>query len=151
MSHSTEKNRGQRVLKIAQECVQSRVFDEVTDRLRSEPCVCFVLNCGAFADYSPELDVAVRLASIAARDGFVDDGHFIWGLEPHEITTKTIESGRQAIADCVELLNESRIAFEFLAHVEGQATIDAHCGPGSCLQLQQLLHFLGDEIRDLEC
>lgn len=126
------------------------LFADLTNRLRDEPCVSFALICEGWFDFSPEFDIAVRLLSIAARDRPVDHGRLIWGLQENLITPASMESGKQAVRECISRLNHSGVSFEFLAHVEGQLEIAVHFSPdeGSC-SLRQLADALADEIGGL--
>ncbi len=125
-------------------------FAEISNHLRSEPCVSFILVCDAWVDFSPELDVAVRLLSIAARNRPVDDGHLIWGLQDEWVTPASMESGRQAVIDSLARLRQSGLPFEFLAHVEGQLEIEIHFGPDEAgIPLRQIAEALADEVRTL--
>lgn len=150
MQFPKDLTRAQRALRTAQLCVAESVFQQVTDRLRSEPCVAFALVCGHSADWSPEVDIAVRLLSIARHGRPVDQGHLIWGLAPHQVRQPAVESGRKAVAACVSLLRDSGQPFEFLAHVEGNFSIEIHCeyrDAGS--RFQQLADAIADEVLSL--
>lgn len=57
-------------------------FLEVTSQIRREACVALALSCGPSVDWSPEVDIAVRLLSIARYRRPVDHGHLIWGMIP---------------------------------------------------------------------
>lgn len=105
MRYSKELNHAARALQVAQRCVAESVFSEVTNRLRNEPCVAFALTCDGFVDWSPEVDIAVRMLSIARYGRPVDHGHLIRGLEPHWVTSAAIESGLKAVAACIPLFS----------------------------------------------
>lgn len=125
-------------------------FAEISNHLRSEPCVSFVLVCAEWVDFSPELDVAVRLLSIAARNRPVDDGHLIWGLQDEWVTPASMESGKQAIIDSLSRLRQSGLPFEFLAHVEGQLEIEIHFSLEEAgFPLRKIAEALADEVRTL--
>lgn len=126
------------------------VFTEVTDRLRDEPCVSFAFICEGWCDYSPELDVAVRLLSIAVRNRSVDHCRLIWGLNESLVTPETIASGKRAISECIGLLKDSGIPFEFLAHVEGESKIVSEYSPNSeCTCWSRIADALADEVGEL--
>lgn len=130
--------------------VNLAVFDEVTNRLRDEPCVSFVLACDGCFDCCPELDVGVRLLSIAARNRPVDHGRLIWGQQEHFVTPATIASGKRAVNECIGLLHRSGLPFEFLAHVEGESEIEIQCAPNEDnSQLLQIAEGLADDVRCL--
>lgn len=130
--------------------VNLAVFVKVTNRLRDEPCVSFVLACDGCFDCSPELDVGIRLLSIAARNRPVDHGHLIWGLQESFVTPVTIASGKRAVSECIELLKCSGLPFEFLAHVEGEAEIVIQFTPDEdSSQLLQIAEGLADDVRCL--
>lgn len=130
--------------------VNLAVFDEVTNRLRDEPCISFVLACDGCFDYCPELDVGIRLLSIAARNRPVDHGRLIWGLQEHFVTPSTIASGKDAVRECVGLLQRSGLPFEFLAHVEGESRIEIQFSPDEdSSQLLQIAEELADDVRCL--
>jgi hypothetical protein len=130
--------------------VNLTVFDEVTNRLRDEPCVSFVLACDGCFDCCPELDVGIRLLSIAARNRLVDHGRLIWGLQEHFVTPSTIASGKDAIRECVGLLQRSGLPFEFLAHVEGESKIEIQFSSDEdSWQLLQIAEGLAEDVRCL--
>lgn len=130
--------------------VNLAAFDEVTNRLRDEPCVSFVLACDGCFDCCPELDVGIRLLSIAARNRPVDHGRLIWGLQESFVTPVTIASGKRAVSECIELLQCSGLPFEFLAHVEGESDIEIQCAPNEDnSQLLQIAEGLANDVRCL--
>ena len=126
------------------------VFTQLIDRLREEPCVSFVLSCQRWFDYSPELDVAVRLLSIAARNRPVDHDRLIWGLQEGFVTPATIASGKRAISECIALLKSSGMPFEFLAHVEGESEIvSEYSTDGEGPRWPWIANALADEVSEL--
>ena len=126
------------------------LFTNVTDRLREQPCVSFALICEGWFDYSPELDVGIRLMSIATRNRPVDHGRLIWGLHESFVTPVTIASGKRAVSECIGLLKSSGMPFGFLAHVEGESEIETQFTPGDdSSQLRQIAESLADEVRCL--
>lgn len=143
-------SRAELALLEAQRCNTEIVFSRVTNRLRSEPCVAFAFACDVFQDWSPETDVAVRMLSIATRGRSIDHGQLISELERTLITPATIESGLRAVDECVEMLKSLHQPFEFLAHVEGQTSLQVHCycDDGN-LPLSQLADALANEARSL--
>jgi hypothetical protein len=116
--------RAAQALRVAQRRCAEIVFSEVTSRLRREPCVAFAFACDDLVDWSPETDVAVRMLSIVKHGSSIDHGHLIWDLERTHVTQAAVESGLRAVAACVSRLKELRQPFEFLAHVEGQTSIE---------------------------
>ena len=94
--------------------------------------------------------MAVRLVSIARFGRTVENGPLIFGIDPRQVTPQSIKSGLPAVKNRVSLLKRSRQLFEFLAHVEGQHSIEVHFGPGDeDSRLQQLADALADEVRCL--
>lgn len=150
MQSVKELSRAERALLLAQRCAAESVFSEVTSRLRSEPCVAFALVCGDSVDWSPETDIAVRMLSIAAYGRLVDHGHLIWGLKPSHVTAAAVESGLEAVTECVSMLKELHQPFEFLAHVEGQTSIKVNyrCDDENS-PLSQLADALANEVGSL--
>lgn len=126
------------------------VFTQVTDRLRADSCVSFVLICEGWFDYSPELDVAVRLLSIAARGRSVDHGRLIGEHHNRVMTPESIVAGQQTVTNCRELLKRSGVPFEFLAHVDGQTDITvSFSSVEDRSELSQLAEAVADEVRCL--
>lgn len=126
------------------------LFTIVTDRLREQPCVSFALICEGWFDYSPELDVAVRLLSIAARGRSVDHGRLIWEHHNRVMTPESIVAGQQTVTNCRELLKRSGVPFEFLAHVDGQTDITvSFSSVEDRSELSQLAEAVADEVRCL--
>ena len=126
------------------------LFTNVTDRLREQPCVSFALICEGWFDYSPELDVAARLLSIAARGRSVDYGRLIWEHQNKVMTPESIAAGQQTVTDCRELLKRSGVPFEFLAHVDGQTDITVcFSSVKDHSELSQLAEAVADEVRCL--
>lgn len=124
------------------------LFTIVTNRLREQPCVSFALICEGWLDYSPELDVAVRLLTIAARGRSVDHGRLIWEHHNKVMTPESIAAGHQAVTDCREILKHSGVPFEFLAHVDGQTDITVSRGSvGDHSKLSHLAEAVADEVR----
>lgn len=73
MSSNFVSSQAQWNLRVAQKGLLISAFD----RLWGEPCVSFALACGELVDFSPTVDIAVRLLSIATLGGSVDDGRKI--------------------------------------------------------------------------
>lgn len=132
-------------------CFGEDVYSQVTHRLRDEPCVSFAISCQGWFDYSPELDVAVRLLSIAARNRPVDNDRLIWGLQRVFVTPATIASATRAISECIGLLKHSGIPFEFLAHIEGESQIISEYSPnGGSSRWSRIAEALADEVGELD-
>lgn len=130
--------------------IGEEVYTLVTSRLRDEPCVSFALSCHGWFDCSPELDVAVRLLSIAARNRPVDHNRLIWGLQDRFVTPTIIASGKQAVRECLGLLKSSGLPFEFLAHVEGESEIvSGYRLDGDNSRWSQIADALADEVGEL--
>ena len=72
------RSRGQRTLSTAQHIVAEDDFWMVANCLRQHACVVFALSCVYSVDWSPEVDIAVRLLSIARYGHPVDQGELIW-------------------------------------------------------------------------
>ena len=122
----------------------------MTDRLREQSCISFALICEEWFDYSPELDVAVRLLSVAARGRSVDHGRLIWEHHNQVMTPESIAAGTQTLMDCWELLTCSGVPFEFLAHVDGHTDITvSFSSVEDHSELSQLAEAVADEVRCL--
>ena len=146
MHHHTPMSPAARALAVAQRCAAEDVFTLVTDRLQSEPSVAFALSCGDEVAWSPELDIAVRMLSIARYGRPIDDGQLIWGLSERGSTHASVESGRRAVKECLAALNTSRQPFELLAHVHGDESLFCSQTSGQS-PLEQLADALADEVR----
>ena len=66
------------------------------------------------------------------------------------MTPSTMASGKDAVRECVGLLQRSGLPFELLAHVEGESRIEIQFSPDEdSSQLLQIAEGLAEDVRCL--
>jgi hypothetical protein len=136
------------------ETVSSRDSESAADQafqlvgqLDCQPALAYVVDFDSSCDYSPTLDIAVRLLASACQCFPVHDGRTIWSLLPGRPTQDEIAAAAQIVRDCIAALRASGEPFALLTHVHGQTEVQFHFGGQTWEQaMESLKHTLSEEV-----
>lgn len=121
---------------------------QLVGQLDRQPALAYVVDYDSSCNYSPTLDVAVRLLASACQCLPVHDGRMIWSLPLGHPTADEVVAAAQIVRDCVAALRAGGEPFALLSHVHGQTEVQIHFGGGQTWEqaIEGLKHTLSEEV-----
>lgn len=129
MSNSENLSRAQRAFAAAREIAREKARSIVwnLDRVRHSG-LSYILMYESCPEWSPTLDIAVRLLETAACGAAIDNGQLNWTRGLSDLTTEQIQAGRCAAQQCAETLRMTGDRFVFAYHIPGETSVQFHFG-----------------------
>ena len=111
------------------------------------PAVAHVFDCDCYFNYSPELDILVRLVSAEQDGDTFDEGRVLRALPRDGFSADSIAAARELVEKCVSALCDSGESYAIITHVHGDATPDFRFGGQTWEEAITILkHSVGDAV-----